>query len=688
MLREDRPLVAAGVAMRERTVSTVFDRSVRLLLLEDSEDQAELIETLLWRGRGRYEVVSATSLAQARAELSEREFDIILSDLGLPDSDGLDTVRELLTATEASVPIVILSAHEEEEIAFRALKLGAQDYIPKSALNPGMLERSLRYTLERFNTLLNFHQLLHNSPDGILVIASDGRVLTANAAASSLLAWEGKAAGRVFPIPLEETTQRQVRLPTGIWVEMRVAQTKWRGRRASLVALRDVTERRERAERLRHLAHFDQLTGLANRTLFRDRLNLALERANRDQKKFALFAFDLDRFKAVNDSLGHDTGDALLVQVASRLRSVTRGSDTLARLGGDEFALIAEHINDKEGAASVADKIVDLFGQPFLLANQHVDMTTSIGIALFPDDADDQEKLIIGADSAMYDAKARGRNTYQFFTQRTDEIAVDRLRLEGRIRDAHKRGELELFYQPILGLNQAYGVEALLRWRHPERGILTPDSFLGVLEQGGYICEVGKWALGQLLEQLRSWRKAHDPSLRAVLNVSLRQLQDDAFVQSIAEALEAAELPGDALELDMREGVLLSAGGPMIESVKAVRELGVRIAIDDFGSGYSYVTRLASHSFVDAIKIDSAFVSHVGEDSVHSAVVRGVIALGNALDLDVIAEGVESPEQHAFLVAHGCPYFQGYYFAEPLGSNAFRWSAYPEPPKLAAFDRS
>lgn len=672
--------------VRERSVSTVFDRSVRVLVVEDSEDQAALIASLLERGRGAYDVVTVSSLAHALAELSEREFDVLLTDLGLPDSQGLDTVRELLLAAEGAVPLVVLSAHEEDEMTFHALKLGAQDYIPKSRLTPGALERSLRYAIERFDTLLNFHELLHNSPDGILVVAGDGRVLLGNAAASALLAWEGESSGRVFPVSIEETTQRQVRLPTGVWVEMRVAQTRWRGRRASLVALRDVTERRERAERLRHLAHFDQLTGLANRTLFRDRLNLAVERASRDKQRFALFAFDLDRFKNVNDSLGHDTGDALLVQVASRLRSVTRGSDTLARLGGDEFALIAEHIEDRQGAATVAEKIVELFARPFMLANQAVDMTTSIGIALFPDDADEQEKLIIGADAAMYDAKAKGRNTFEFFAQRTDQVAVDRLRLEGRIRDAHKRDELELYYQPIIGLTGAYGVEAFLRWRHPERGVLRPESFLGVLEQGGYICEVGTWALRKALAQVKVWRSTHEPNLRVVLNVSVRQLQDDAFLQSVVDALDSTGLSGDALELDLKEGVLLGAGGPMIETVHAVRELGVRIAIDDFGSGYSYVTRLASHSFVDAIKIDSTFVSQVGESAVDSAVVRGVIALGNALELDVVAEGVESPEQHAFLVAHGCPFFQGYFFSEPRPSDAVRWSAYPAPAQREAVE--
>ncbi len=673
--------------MRKRKVSTVFDRQVRLLLIEDSEDQAELVATLLQRGRGAYAISTAKTLAQARATLKTHEFDIILSDLGLPDSDGMSTVRELLALTEASVPVVVLSAHEGDVMTFRALELGAQDYIAKSTLNTNILERSLRYALERFNTLHNFHRILHNSPDGILVIGRDGRVLLGNAAAAGLLAWEGNIQGKVFPIPLEETVQRQVHLPSGIWVEMRVAETRWRGRRASLVALRDVTERRQRAERLRHLAHFDQLTGLANRTLFRDRLDSAVERASREQGRFALFAFDLDRFKNVNDSFGHDMGDLLLVQVASRLRSVTRAADTLARLGGDEFALIAEQIEDRAAAGAVAEKIIDLFAKPFLLDSQHVEMTTSIGIAMFPDDADEQEKLTIGADSAMYDAKAKGRNTFQYFSQGTDEIAVDRLRLETRVREAHKRGEYELHYQPIVGPSGTYAVEALLRWRHPERGIVLPESFLGVLEQGGYVCEVGRWAMQEALSQLKVWRVRHDPNLRVVLNVSLRQLQEESFMQDVANALAAAELSGDALEIDLQEGILLNAGGPLIEAVKSIRELGVRVAIDDFGTGYSSLTRLASHSFVDAIKIDGSFVNQVGVDPVHSSVVRGVIALGNALELDVVAEGVESAEQHAFLLAHGCSIFQGFYFSQPLSADRFRWSAYPQPtpsPQLLA----
>jgi len=439
-------------------------------------------------------------------------------------------------------------------------------------------------------------------------------------------------------------------------------------------SFRDVTERKRLEDELAHQAFHDSLTGLANQALFRDRVQHALTRTGRHDGRLAVLYLDLDNFKTVNDSLGHPTGDKLLVCVAERLRACLRAMDTAARLGGDEFAVLLEDLGSAADATGLADRLIAALQQPFTVADREVFIGASIGIAL-DGLGSNSDQLLRNADIAMYTAKRRGRGRYEIFQPEMHAAAVERLEIEADLRGALDRGELTLQYQPIVALDtgRISGVEALVRWRHPERGLLLPGAFVPIAEETGLIRELGRQVLVEACMQARRWQVDHpeiEPFTVSV-NLSPRQLQADGLVEQITEALEASGLAPSNLVLEITEGAMMHDTEATIGKLHVLKALGVRLAVDDFGTGYSSLSYLQRFP-IDILKIDRAFVSAIESATSKASLVRAIVSLAQTLGLQAVAEGVETAAQAEILADLGCALAQGYHFARPMDCDALK----------------
>ena len=422
---------------------------------------------------------------------------------------------------------------------------------------------------------------------------------------------------------------------------------------------------------LDHLARHDALTDLPNRLLLNDRLAQAIALARRQGKQLALMFLDLDRFKNINDSLGHAVGDQLLQLVAKRLSACVRSSDTVCRQGGDEFVILLADIEHTADAGLSAQKILAALVIPYLVNQHELAITVSIGISIYPNDGQDADTLIKNADTAMYHAKASGRNNFQFFEQRMSILAVERHSIEVGLRRALERRELVLYYQPKINLhsNKIVGVEALIRWQHPERGLLLPGDFISIAEDSGVILPIGRWVLREACSQAQFWRQAGLPPVTIAVNTSALEFGAKGFVENIRRTLEETGLEPCHLELELTESVLMRDAESSNFLLHMLADLGVRVAVDDFGTGYSSLSYLKQFP-IDTLKIDQSFVNDITSDPDDAAIVGAVTSMGKSLNLCVIAEGVETPEQRAFLVAQRCDEGQGYYFGRPMPPEA------------------
>ena len=434
---------------------------------------------------------------------------------------------------------------------------------------------------------------------------------------------------------------------------------------------RDITEQKQVEEKIRHMAHHDALTGLPNRVLLHDRVSQAIAQAQRNREVLAMLFIDLDRFKTVNDSLGHHVGDLLLKTVGQRLETCTRGSDTIARIGGDEFVVLLGDLDQPEDARHVALKVLDALAEPATIDTHELRVTPSIGICAYPHDGTDVETLMRNADTAMYHAKQMGRNNYQFFTQSMNDAAQERLALENDLRHAVERGEFLLHYQPQLDLKtgRIIGFEALVRWMHPQRGLVGPAQFIPAAEETGLIGQVGEWVLREACSQARAWHHAGH-TLQVSVNCSAQQFQRESFVETVGAVLRETGLAASCLDLEITESVIIQHSEAVMARFQALDDMGVRISIDDFGTGYSslsYLKRFAIHQ----LKIDQSFVRDISSDPDDAAIVSAIIAIAHSLGLRVVAEGLEAPEQLAFLRSLGCDVAQGYYFSKPVPAEEF-----------------
>jgi diguanylate cyclase (GGDEF)-like protein len=432
----------------------------------------------------------------------------------------------------------------------------------------------------------------------------------------------------------------------------------------------EIVERRQAEARVHHMAYHDALTGLPNRALLSERLDRALLSARRDGMKLALLFIDLDRFKTINDSLGHLAGDHLLKEVAQRLCRVVRASDTVARLGGDEFVVLVPGVRVAEECGHVGDKIIEALAAPIEFEGRSLHISPSIGICMYPDDGDDAAGLMRKADAAMYYAKAAGRNNYQFYAEPMNAAAARHFEMETRLRGALLREEFVLFYQPIVGVQdgRVHGLE-VLRWRHPEQGLVAPDDFIPILEENGLIVPVGEWVIRRACEQSMAWQRAGLPPLPLAVNLSARQFMHRGLIQSIRAIVDDTGIDPGLVEFEITETALMQHGGQTLETLGQIYRMGIRLSIDDFGTGYSSLAYLKRFP-VRKIKIDRAFVRDLETSSEDRAIVAAIMALAGSLGMAVVAEGVENEAQLELLRRHGCQYAQGYLFARPVDAAA------------------
>ncbi len=439
-----------------------------------------------------------------------------------------------------------------------------------------------------------------------------------------------------------------------------------------VAVVRDITERTYAEEQIKHLAYHDALTGLPNRLLFKDRVTVALSHAQRNNSRLAVLFLDLDRFKVINDSLGHNVGDQLLQEVSTRVQQCLRDSDTVARLGGDEFTILLPNLVNSDDAAPIAQKILDSIRAPFHLEGRELFTSTSIGISLYPEDAADAETLIKNADTAMYQAKEQGRDNYQLFNAYVNARALQRIALEHGLRRALLNEEFDVFFQPIVDLRTGVvtGMEALLRWNHPELGSVPPSTFIPLAESTGIMMPIGAWALRQACMRAKEWQDAGFRNLSLAVNLSVTQLQSVDLVQRVRAALEETGLPPDQLELEITESTAMQSPEMSLRVLSELKKLGIRISLDDFGTGHSslaYLKRLP----IDTVKIDQSFVRDIDNDPNSAAIVTAIIAMAHSLRLKVIAEGVEQEEQAMFLRRYGCDLMQGFLFTKPVPAHEF-----------------
>jgi diguanylate cyclase (GGDEF)-like protein/PAS domain S-box-containing protein len=435
---------------------------------------------------------------------------------------------------------------------------------------------------------------------------------------------------------------------------------------------KEITERKEGEEQIQYLANHDALTSLPNRAMFSQVLNLALQNARRYNRTFAVLFIDLDRFKIINDTFGHEAGDKLLQEVGRLLTQTVRSSDVVARLGGDEFVVLVQEVSDARQVVPVVRKILSALTNPMFIHGQECRVTASIGICMYPADAQDEQSLMQNADIAMYRAKEEGKNTYRFYSKDINAHSFERLALETSLRHGLERNEFFLHYQAKLDLHtdRITGVEALLRWQHPELGLVSPGQFIPLAEETGLIVPIGKWVLNTACAQNMAWQKSGLPALHMAVNLSARQFADENLLQDIAAALQDNSMPPELLELELTESMVMQDTERVGKLLIAIKQLGVRLAIDDFGVGYSSLAHLKRFP-IDTLKVDRSFIRDLPQDAEDQAITKAIIAMGKSLNLTIVAEGVETLEQETFLRENACDETQGYYFSRPMTSEQF-----------------
>jgi len=683
--------------------------TVRLLLVEDCPDHADLIRVKLARSkRLNVEITHVDRLEKGLTQLKAGSFDVVLLDFSLPDSFGLETFRR---ANEAAprTPIIVLTSLDDNDLAVQAVREGAQDYLIKREADTRLLVRSILYAMERQSA----EEALRNSEERYALAvrgANDGlwdwdleadRVFF-SPRWKSMLDFEINDVGdsprewldRIHPddrppfrrhldAHLQGATEHfefehRMRNAAGeyLWVLARgVAVRDHEGKAYRMAGSQtDITARKRAEHQLQHDALHDGLTGLANRVLFMDRLACALaDLQRRAQPNFSVLYFDLDRFKNINDSLGHTVGDKLLVGIASRLEHFLRPGDTVARLGGDEFAILIHRVDDASGAIHVADRIQEVLSMNFSIDGHDVLVTASIGIAHSSTGYTNPEEILRDADIAMYRAKAEGKARYEIFDRDMHQSAVALLKLETELRRSVHRGDFLMNYQPIVSLTSGriVGFEGLVRWQHPERGIVQPDHFIAIAEETGLIVPLGWWVLRESCRQTRRWQQRFpaDPPLWISVNMSGKLFMKSDMVDELLGILDETGLEPRSLRLEVTENVVMDHADLAVRNLMELRALGVQLSIDDFGTGYSSLSYLQRFHY-DSLKIDRSFVSKLGKAGDSRAIVETILNLANSLGIGVVAEGIETAEQVDRLRRMQCPHGQGFWFSRPLTVTA------------------
>jgi diguanylate cyclase (GGDEF)-like protein/PAS domain S-box-containing protein len=701
--------------------------SQNILLIQEDPEHAGLAQAALLKSVDRsFQVEWVKSCSEGLDRLARRGkqdkgkaagIAAVLLDLFLSDSDGIETFDRLFRAAP-QIPILVLSAWQHERLAKLAVQRGAQDYFLFGRFEDYMLPKTLDCMLERMANVDALYEekeraqvTLNSIGDAVVSTDLSGHVTYLNGVAESMTGWSrDEAAGHpfdaVFSI-IDATTREPVQSPMtfairdnknvtlrsncvlirrdGIEAAIEDSSAPIHDRQGkvtgAVMVFHDVTRTRAMSARLAYLAQHDGLTDLPNRILLKDRLIQTMALADRHGQKMAVLYLDVDRFKNVNDSLGHAIGDQLLQSVAQRLVASVRSTDTVSRQGGDEFVVLLSEATHAQDAAISADKLLGAVSKPHYINKHDVNVTASIGIATYPDDGTEAETLLQHADFALLHAKDCGRNNYQFFKSNMNARVLERQSLESGLRRALERQEFMLHYQPKINLETGaiVGAEALIRWRHPERGIVPPSQFISIAEECGVIVPISRWVMRESCQQARIWHAAGFPLICISINISAVELRGKGFVAELREILMETEVDPHCVELELTETFLMQEPKSTAAVLHALKDMGVRLALDDFGTGYSSLSYLRRFP-IDILKIDRSFVGDLTTDAANANIVHAVINMGKSLHLSVVAEGVETQEQLAFLREHSCPEGQGHYFSYPVVA--------PELTKLLAINAS
>ena len=680
----------------------------KILIVDDHIDNVRLIEFML--DGLPLATDSASNGLEALDKINTQSYALILMDVQMPKMDGFECVAEIRKQKKFQhIPIIFLTAiGNTQRYVGQGYRLGAVDYIIKPVDEEALISK-IKIFLELYRRQQEtqealaqvrelqrkYEQILNFTAEGIIGIDMAHSITFANTAACTLLTASQKEliGSSIKDIIAPDTSQEEWSRSDFVQIledgQCHQQEDRFFWRKGSyqfpvqytqssiienervlggVLVFQDISERKNIESRLVSLAKFDQLTGLANRTLYWEFLEKSIEVSKRGNSPLYLIFIDLDQFKEINDSLGHDAGDLLLIQASERLKSSLRSADLIARLGGDEFAVLIQQVNSEDDVGALAGKLIQTFSEPFQLYGEEVYIGCSAGIACCPNDGDDATKLTKAADTAMYNAKQSGRNTFRFFKSDMQVRVRAHLEIASELRQALRNDEIIPYFQPKVDLgNQKYvGAEALARWQHSTKGLVSPGIFIPVAEDSGLITPLGEKMLIAAGLQAKIWQNLmpEDSFFRISVNVAAKQLQNKDFAKNILSIIEKYDLNPSTLELELTETGLMGSGIYLTKALHTLRSEGIQISIDDFGTGYSslaYLKRLP----IDTLKIDQAFVRDIGEDSADESIIKAIIQMSHSLGLKVVAEGVETQEQLSFLEMLGCNYAQGFLFERP-----------------------
>ena len=672
----------------------------KILIVDDEITQRLLLREAL--SHDEYDVCEAENGQQALSIFTQCSPDIVLMDVQMPVMDGYDACSRIRALSDlgSRVPILMVTGLEDVASIEHAYKVGATSFIAKP-INWGLINHTVRYILRSAKAIENqiksermLKLVLNSIPIGVFWKDENLRFLGCN---SQFLEDAGILhERRIIGKTSKELKDENIFVKSSTISEAHVLKTgqaklnyeeRWydknhttRCLRSNLVPIEgdnqqigllgtyeDITKHKKAQEQIRFLAQYDSLTGLPNRALFMDRMLHAMKQSTRSERLLGIMFLDLDRFKTVNDSLGHYAGDALLKEVANRLKSCLRDGDTVARIGGDEFTILVERLTSVHACLQTAKNILNIFSEPFIINAQPLHISTSIGISIYPFVEGNIQDLLKSADIAMYEAKRLGRNRYCIYDMTYDSEATEKLLLQTDLHCALDDDQFELWYQPQYDAwgKKIIGVEALIRWFHPQRGLVSPIDFIPLLEDIGLMNEVGDWILHTACKEIQHFRDLNLNIERVAVNLSPVQFNSPRLLNLVKDALLESGLPAESLELEITEGSLMQNQDRSTEMLEDLKSLGIRVSIDDFGTGYSSLAYLKQFP-IDALKIDQSFVKNLPHNEDDKGIVRAVIALSKSLNLRIISEGIESQESLDFLRKEGSDEMQGYYLSKPV----------------------
>jgi diguanylate cyclase (GGDEF)-like protein/PAS domain S-box-containing protein len=681
-------------------IGKIFDKKNPLILVVDDSVfmRSTFRHFLVNEG---YEIVEAENGMDAIYLFEKIKPDIVLMDYVMPGINGVETCARLQELTDGNnTPVIMITSLEDEDSVNLAFDAGATDYISKP-INWAVLKQRLNRLIKARRTEKDLDKseafatsIIDHAVEGILNIDLEGMIKYINPSAEKIFGYEAKEiTGENINILLPMLSYKDLNYHgnkdksidtnkeiigkrkdnSTLPIELTISKFSVEQNTYFTMIMRDITERKRYEETIKYQAFYDSLTGLPNRLLLKERIAIEISHCKQTGNKLAVMFLDLDRFKLINDTLGHDIGDKLLKETAKKLHMCVAKDATIARIGGDEFVILLPGLVHEENVGQTASKILEIIRQPAIIDDHELYLTISVGITIYPDDGEDDETLITNADVAMYRAKEQGKNNFQLYTPALNAKALERLSLENYLRRALEYNEFVVYYQPKVNAatEEIIGMEALIRWKHPNWGLVPPMKFIPIAEETGLIVPIGEWVLSTACAHNKALQNAGLPPLTVAVNLSSRQFELQDLTKIVSKVLKETGLEAEYLELEITESIAMQNVEHTLKTISQLRAMGVKFSIDDFGTGYSSLSQLNNFA-VNKLKIDKSFVEKVDGSKDNSVIASTVLALGKSLELDIVAEGVENEEQVKFFKQNNCDEMQGYFFGRPMPNEDFQ----------------